>query len=109
MTKQIFFNPDLELTGFEEQYIQNKKNSFLSHDVTNPTYTCPYDGTYCQQKEARIIAWRDSVTYHAIKQAKTPINACADMFKKCPLDNRIKCIRRLRYEKIIEKMKQNTK
>lgn len=109
MTKQVFFNPDLELTGFEAQYIQNKKNSFLSHDETNPTYTCPYDGTYCQQKEARILAWRDSVTYHARNCKNSTINTNSDMFKRCPLRNSMECIRRLRYENIIEKMKQNTK
>lgn len=109
MTQQIFFNPDLELTGFEAQYMLDKSSAALSHNDTNPAFACPYDDTYCQQKEARTISWRNSVTYHAIKQAKTPINACADMLKKCPLDNSIKCIRRLRYEKIIEKMKQNTK
>ena len=59
---------------------------------------------------ARIKAWARAIQYHAEHKINNLIHTSADMFEDCPLGNlEYKCIRKIRYERMLQAIKQNVK
>ena len=76
----------------------------------NSDLDCPYDGTYCRQKEVRIKAWARAIQYYAEHKINNLLHTSADMFEDCPLGNlEYKCIRKIRYERMLQAIEQNVK
>ena len=74
----------------------------------NSAFDCPYDGTYCRQKDYRFTVWANAVAYMATHKKNCDIfTSSADT--ECPLESTVQCIRKIRYENILKQLKQNEK
>ena len=96
----------IKFTGQTFMAVQKTKKTKNNNNKAGSAFDCPYDGTFCQHKETRVLKWIEAVEYHAQNQINQVFLTSADMFDKCPLGNNLQCIRRLRYEKIIKQKKQ---
>ncbi len=113
MAKTELVNPDVKMPGAESTTEQQLKKTVRLHwdNEPNSDFDCPYDGTYCRQKHMRVLRWREAVAYNAAHRVNQVFLTSANMFDKCPLEysNDVQCIRRLRYENIMNKLNQNAK
>lgn len=96
----------IKFTGQNFMAVQKTKKTNNNNNRTGPAFDCPYDGTFCQHKETRVLNWIEAVEYHAQNKINRVFLTSADMFNNCPLTNSFQCVRRQRYEKIIKQMKQ---
>lgn len=102
-------NPDVKLFYYNNDDVPTTP---CTHKGGTPDLDldCPYDGEYCRQKEARIKAWARAIQYYAKHKINNTIYTSANMFENCPLGNQeYRCIRKIRYERIQQKMKHHVK
>lgn len=109
MTCQKIINPDVEIIGadsaVEYQISKNAQIYYTGKPMIN--FDCPFDGTYCRQKHARVLRWCKAVEYNAENKINQVFLTSADMFRNCPLESYdVQCVRRQRYENIIKQEKQ---
>ena len=108
MADKKLFNPDIEVRGVDCEIEQQLSQKVVLYYDGTPcdALDCPYDGTYCRQKAARFLEWRTAVKRSAKHGINRTFKTERDMFHGCPLSEVKDCVRRLRYEKIIENSKQ---
>lgn len=109
ITDKYLINPDVELYAADNKIVTTAP---CVHKVGAPDadLDCPYDGTYCRQKECRLIEWKKAIEYHATHKTDNMIVTSATMFEDCPLGtHEYACVRKIRYEKMIQELKQNAK
>lgn len=110
MSEYELVNPDMMLSGGsladERKFIM--RPTLHKDGRASSAFDCPYDGTYCRQKDWRFTSWRDAVDYMATHKMNHII-VTSDSGNECPLTSEVQCIRKIRYENIIKQLKQNEK
>lgn len=112
MTEYKLVNPDMMLSGdvsLGDECIFTMRPTVHKNNAPDADFDCPYDGTYCRQKDYKIKRWSAAVEYMATHKKNRTFRTKEDMFYGCPLDKDIQCIRKIRYEKIMQDIKQNAK
>lgn len=108
MSEYKLVNPDMMLSGatLNEERAFSMKPMIYKDAMPDPDYNCPYDGTYCRQKDYRVAKWTDAVEYMASHRVNNTFITSDTMFHKCPLPDDIQCIRKIRYENILRSITQ---
>lgn len=107
MSEYKLVNPDIMLSGAtrNQERAFSIKPAVYKDGVPNLDYNCPYDGTYCRQKDYRVAKWTDAVKYMASHQVNNTFITSATTFHECPLADGVQCIRKIRYDNIVRVMK----
>ena len=107
MSEYKLVNPDIMLSGAtrNQERAFSIKPAVYKDGVPNLDYNCPYDGTYCRQKDYKVAKWTDAVEYMASHQVNNTFITSATTFHKCPLADGVQCIRKIRYDNIVRVMK----
>lgn len=110
MTEYKLVNPDMMLSGgsLEDERKFIMRPTLHKNNRANSAFDCPYDGTYCRQKDYRFTSWLDAVAYMATHKRNQEI-ITSDNEPYCPLESEVQCIRKIRYENIVKQLKQNEK
>lgn len=110
MTEYKLINPDMMLYGgnLEDERKFSMRPMLHKENRTNSALDCPYDGTYCRQKDMKFSTWRDAVAYMATHKVNCVIFTSNES-DGCPLPDDTECIRKKRYEQIVQDLKQNEK
>ena len=109
ITDKYLINPDVELYAADNKIVTTAP-CVHKDGAPDADLDCPYDGTYCRQKECRLIKWKRAVEYHATHKIDNLIVTGANMFEGCPLGSRERyCIRKIRYEKMIQELRHHVK
>ena len=104
-----YFNPDVDYHGAVSKIYRQKHEKINDGIVEfNVDTHCPYDKTICKQKLLRLDMWKEGVVALSAGKVNRTIVTRADMFRNCPVPH-LDCIRRLRYENIINAMAENEK
>ncbi len=110
MPEYELVNPDMMLSGGsladERKFIM--RPTLHKDGRASTAFDCPYDGTYCRQKDWRFTSWTNAVEYMATHKQDCII-VTSDNNSECPLTDNVQCIRKIRYENIIKQLKQNAK
>lgn len=108
-----FFNPDFEIYGGKYGYydavaLTRAVRAECNRIEFDAEKDCPYDKMLCRQKLVRINDWVEWLDWLA--KSKKNIQFCTrgDMFHGCPVPQ-LNCIRRARYEQMLEKVKEEQK
>jgi hypothetical protein len=107
MSEYKLVNPDIMLSGAtrNQERAFSIKPAVYKDGVPNLDYNCPYDGTYCRQKDYKVAKWTDAVEYMASHQVNNTFITSATIFHECPLAGGVQCIRKIRYDNIVRVMK----
>ena len=105
MDEYKLVNPDMMLSGdvaLGEECKFPMRPTIHKDSTPDADFDCPYDSTYCRQKDYRVKRWNDTVAYAATHKKNHTFTTTDDMFHKCPLGDDVECIRKIRYEKIMK-------
>ena len=104
MSEYKLINPDMMLSGASlgDECDFSMKPTVHKNNEPDQDYDCPYDGTYCRQKEYRVKRWTAAVEYMATHKQNRVFVTSETMFHKCPLEDGVQCIRKIRYEQIMK-------
>ena len=99
MSEYKLINPDIMLSGAtrNQERAFSIKPAVYKDGVPNLDYNCPYDGTYCRQKDYRVATKTEEV--------RNTFVAPPNIFHECPLADGVQCIRKIRYDNIVRVMK----
>lgn len=103
------FNPDFEIYGsYDQVELERAERAERGRSEFDAEMDCPYDRMLCRQKMVRIINWQQAVEYMALNRVNNVFCTSADMFYGCPVPD-LHCVRRMRYEAILNRFKEHQK
>ena len=104
---QDIFNPDFQIDGvYDADALATAERNARTRAGFDADEDCPYDRTLCRQTLVRMIAWKNAVEYCAANKLDRCFWTSIDMFYGCPVPQ-LNCIRRERYEKLLNRIQQN--